>query len=139
LSGRDEEHISALQRNRGKREFCDGLAKLQGVLAARCNLQQVHGVDQQRAEPLYVNEIRIFSSQTPCDMRLLSPRLHRAEAFQNGPPLILPTHPNFVHRGARAMARMSVLRVIAVLIAAISSAAMAVAQDGSAPKPARRM
>lgn len=69
-------------------------------------------------------------------MRLLSPRLQRAEAFQNGPPLILPTHPNFVHRGARAMARMSVLRVIAVLIAAISSAAMAVAQDGSAPKPA---
>jgi hypothetical protein len=42
LSGRDEEHISALQRNRGKHEFCDGLAKLQGVLAARCNLQQVH-------------------------------------------------------------------------------------------------
>jgi hypothetical protein len=42
LSGRDEERISALQRNRGKHEFCDGLAKLQGVLAARCNLQQVH-------------------------------------------------------------------------------------------------
>jgi hypothetical protein len=42
LSGPDKEHISALQRNRGKREFCDGLAKLQGVLAARCNLQQVH-------------------------------------------------------------------------------------------------
>ncbi len=69
-------------------------------------------------------------------MRLLSPRLHRAEAFQNGLPLTLPTHLNFVHRGARAVARKSVLRVIAVLIAAISSAAMAVAQDGSAPKPA---
>ena len=54
-------------------------------------------------------------------MRLLSPRLHRAEAFQNGPPLTLPTHPNFVHRGARAVARKSVLRVIAVLIATISS------------------
>jgi hypothetical protein len=42
LSGRDEDHICALQRNRGKHEFCDGHAKLQGLLAARFNLQQVH-------------------------------------------------------------------------------------------------
>ena len=57
-------------------------------------------------------------------------------AFQNGPPLNLPTHFILVHRGARAVARMSVSRVLAVLIASMLPVAMAMAQDGSAPKPA---